>query len=358
MKIAKTASPFNARPLVLVGSVALAAAILLALRNPGAFGPAWRFAVFACFGPALGSLVFVQIHLMTGGAWGRDLATGLAAGLRLAPWFWLLLAPLVAGSGFAQGWGGLGRYVSPASLALRAAVYGLVFFGLVAAARRAWRRPGNPARPAWAGPAGLIIVTFMGHLLATDWLESGDPRWNSTAFPLVWLTGQAVAGLALALLGGCAAGFDPARPLARGRSSGGDAGTLLFAAAMTWCYVEFAQFLIVWSGNLPAETGWFARRLAGGWAIVPAALLLLQFVVPLVLLTSRRAKETRRGLVVACVALLAAHVLNLAWIILPGSVDAGGLGLGIALLAGLGLGAGFLAAYRALIVRETGVANA
>jgi uncharacterized membrane protein YhaH (DUF805 family) len=127
---------------------------------------------------------------------------------------------------------------------------------------------------------------------------------------------------------------------------------------MTWCYVEFAQFLIVWSGNVPSETDWFARRINGGWLWVPAALLGVQFLVPLIVLTSRRAKETRRGLAVASVALLVAHGLNLAWIVLPGSVDAGGVGLVLALLTSIAVGAAFFAAYRSAGRRDGEVAHA
>src|SRR5437763_78365 len=51
----------------------------------------------------------------------------------------------------------------------------------------------------WLGPVGLIVLVFLLHLLAEDWLSALQPGWHSTAFPLVWMTGQALAGLACAV---------------------------------------------------------------------------------------------------------------------------------------------------------------
>jgi hypothetical protein len=199
----------------------------------------------------------------------------------------------------------------------------------------------------------LIVVLFMTHLLVGDWLSALDPRWPSTAFPLVWLTGQAVAGFAVAVIAALMAGADPARMLGgAGRRLGIDWGTLLFTAAMMWCYVAFAQFLIIWSGNLPVETSWFARRLEGAWRFVPALLLVLHFAVPLVVLLSRRAKQNRRMLLAAALVLFGAQLLHTAWIILPGFSDTPRVTPWLALLLAVGIGGIAGARYLALAERD------
>lgn len=333
------------RTAVVVAGVALVFAAGLGAWQPQAAAPAWRFAVFACVGPAMGSLVFFLIHALTDGEWGRVLQRFLLAGVVLLPWLWLLVAPLLLIAGGRnvaqedQGWMG------PLALGGRSVAYGVVWFLLSWGARRAVRRGWGGA----LGPAGLIGLVFMGHLLVSDWLSVLDPHWPSTAFPLVWLTGQAVAGLAVAVIAALLAGEDPARALGSpGHRLGIDWGTLLFTAAMFWCYVAFAQFLIIWSGNLPVETNWFSRRLLGPWRFVPALLLILNFAVPLVVLLSRRAKQSRRALVAVALVLLLAQTLHTAWIILPAFPEAPGATLGLGMLLAAGIGGIAAARYLAL----------
>ncbi len=324
---------------------ALLVAALVVWRYPAALAPAWRCVVFMCFGPALGSLVFVLIHQLTGGEWGRALRPWLLGGTRLLPWMWLLLLPLIIAAARAPATVPWWHYAAPAALALRAVGYGAVFWFLSRAAARAWPRPGLAPQFAWVGPVGLIAVLFMTHLLATDWLAALDPRWISTAFPVVWLIGQAVAGLALAGLVATLAGVDPARVLGHDRRLGIDWGTLLFAVAMLWCYVDFAQFLIVWSANIPVEAAWFTRRLLGVWRFLPVILLVLHFLAPLIVLLSRRAKQNRSALVVVAALLLGAQTLQTAWVILPAFPEAPVALPWLTLVLLLGLGGLFVNRY-------------
>jgi hypothetical protein len=335
-----------------IGVVALFAAALVGWRFPEAFAPAWRCAVFMCLGPALGSLVFVLIHQLTGGEWGRALRPYLLGGVRLLPWMWLLLLPLLVSAMLAPSPLEWWRYGAPMAFALRAVGYGTVFWFLSHAVARAWPRGEPVERLAWVGPAGLIAVLFMTHLLATDWLAALDPHWISTAFPVVWLIGQAVAGLALAVIVGTWAGADPARSLGNKRTLGIDWGTLLFATAMLWCYVAFAQFLIVWSGNIPVEAAWYARRLEGAWRFLPLVLLVLHFIAPLIVLLSRRAKQNRRALVTVAALLLGAQTLQTAWMILPAFPQAPGALPWLALILALALGGLFANRYLAFAGKE------
>ena len=50
---------------------------------------------------------------------------------------------------------------------------------------------------------------------------------------------------------------------------------------MLWAYFALSQFLIIWSGNLPEEIGFFHDRLTGGWGAVSLFLALFHFAVPL-----------------------------------------------------------------------------
>jgi hypothetical protein len=379
------------RSTLLVAAVTVLAAAWLGWRSPGDIATAWRFAVFACLQPAIGSLVFVLIHRLTGGRWMDGLAPFLAAGTRLLPWVWLLAVPLLwwpvatknpeRALASVDATSGMTAQVQPAPVALeramsreesrhldervrwyfsrpmvalRAGVYAAGFFLLAAGAKRVMtRRDASYMR--WFGPAGLVSLVFALHLFATDWFVLLEPGWYSTGFPLVWITAQALAGLAVALLVALSLGADPDRAARSAVAPGIDWGNLLLASVMAWTYVAFVQWLIIWSGNLPAETAWYRHRAEGGWRWVIAGVTVLEFAVPFALLLSRRVK--RRRIPLACVA--AAVVLGqlgyTAWLILPGLAPRGLAAVGLIACTSVAAAALFLNRYLAVARRAEGV---
>jgi len=327
-------------------------AVVLAWIHHDAFAPAYRFAGIACLEPAVGSLIFLLIYKTTGGGWGKPLLPFLSAGVRLLPWCWLALLPLLwldpnPPRALAADQGALKLYLSHGAVIGRAAVYTLLFFLLrwavqpfltklvvipdrlaePAGARRPQRETDpeeimlssgqSPRVRPWAGPVGLIVLTFAMHLLATDWLLATEPDWASTGFPLVWLCGQAIAGLSLALAVALAVGIDPARHLRNGAALGVDWGNLLLTSIVFWVYVAFVQLLIIWSGNLPRETSWYLHRWHGGWRAVLVATVIFHFVVPFFLLLSKKIKRRPSSLRIVAILVAVAQVVYVSWMILP-----------------------------------------
>jgi len=339
--------------------VAGLAAVGLLGFDPGGFALAYRFVMFALLAPTVGCLIFVLIHRLTGGQWADDLRPFLLAGVSLLPWIWLLALPIPLLPSFlgpsvprldaaAQG------YESLPMVLVRSGIYAGVFFWLRWAVSPAAGRDGPPARhpPAWVGPVGLLVLVFTLTLLADDWIEGLESGWHSTGFALVWMTGQAVAGLALALLGGLRSGAQPVAAGRAGRALGLDWGNLMLATLFAWCYVAFAQYLIIWAGNLPAEISWFKHRADGPWFLIPPFLTVFGFVVPFLLLLSRRYKTKSGGLAAVAGLLLLSQVAFTAWLILPaaGPLPPGGwLLAGALLLAG---GAVFINRYAAAARRQ------
>lgn len=69
-----------------------------------------------------------------------------------------------------------------------------------------------------------------------------------------------------------------------------DLGKLGFAFTAFWGYLTFAQYLVVWYGNMPEETHWFHLRLIHPWVGPTLAIVFLSFVIPFFGLLSRAAK--------------------------------------------------------------------
>jgi hypothetical protein len=69
-----------------------------------------------------------------------------------------------------------------------------------------------------------------------------------------------------------------------------DLGKLCFAFTAFWGYLTFAQYLVIWYGNLGEETHWMRLRLIQGWRVPTLITVGLMFVLPFFGLLSRAAK--------------------------------------------------------------------
>jgi len=86
---------------------------------------------------------------------------------------------------------------------------------------------------------------------------------------------------------------------------------------MFWTYVAFAQYLIIWAGNLPEETSWFLRRDHGIWAFVVPAVGLLRVLASLFHAAVPAVEERARTARMVASLLLASQLAYTAWVIVP-----------------------------------------
>jgi hypothetical protein len=96
-----------------------------------------------------------------------------------------------------------------------------------------------------------------------------------------------------------------------------DHGKLLLAFMMLWGYFAISQFLIIWSGDLPEEVGFFKDRFTGGWGAVALGIVFLHFVLPFFLLLSRDLKRDVRKLSTVAALLVVMRWADLYWLAAP-----------------------------------------
>ncbi len=72
-----------------------------------------------------------------------------------------------------------------------------------------------------------------------------------------------------------------------------DLGKLCFGFTVFWAYLMWSQYLVIWYGNLPEETGFVFTRLWGPWRPVGTAVFLGMFVVPFIGLLGVAPKKSR-----------------------------------------------------------------
>ncbi|WP_433984302.1 hypothetical protein RBB78_04550 [Tunturiibacter empetritectus] len=130
--------------------------------------------------------------------------------------------------------------------------------------------------------SGIGILIYV--ILLTDgaivWIKSLDITWYSSIWGLQFLVGQGYAVLALSILTVILLSrFEPMKTMLRATEQH-DLGKLAFAFVMLNIYLCFAEFLIIWSGNVPDEIPWYLNRIHGGWWYVCSADFICHWLIP------------------------------------------------------------------------------
>lgn len=111
-------------------------------------------------------------------------------------------------------------------------------------------------------PVICLFYAFAMSLVAFDQVMSLTPTWFSNIFGWYFLWGGflssvAATSLCCVLLRATAPGWDV--EITKPRMH--DLGKMIFAFSVFWMYLFFAQYLVIWYGNLPEETQFFRMRL-------------------------------------------------------------------------------------------------
>jgi hypothetical protein len=177
----------------------------------------------------------------------------------------------------------------------------------------------------------VLCYAFGMTVLAWDLLMSLDPHWYSTMFPVILFWGPILNAVAWTILLTVLAGDRLGVGQYVGRATWHDLGKLLFAFGVFWAYINFAQLLVIWYGNLPEETGWLWERVSGPWRPVSVAVALCVWFVPFIGLLTRATKLNPRTLAIFAAIVAFGLWLERFYIVYPSVLKhAGGHGAGAA----------------------------
>jgi hypothetical protein len=315
---------------------------------------AWLLGLMLTFGFAVGGLALLMLQYCTGGKWGLLLRRPLEAMSRTLPLifvYWILVALSLkklylwaaVGDGCSAlqtGW--INEAQAHAIAFKRPMLNPAAFIGVSLLCFAIWgfytwrlnalglKRDAEPSAttPAWikrmeniSGP-GLVVYALTMTAAAIYWVMSLDPAWYSSVYGLLFLVGQIYGVLALAIIAAVSLSRgEPFKTILR-TSEQHDLGKLAFAFVMLYVYLAFAQFLIIWSGNLPDEIPWYLDRIRGHWDAIAALDFIFSWLIPFTLLLSRELKRNKRRLVRVCQLMVFARALDLFWLIEPNFKDA------------------------------------
>jgi hypothetical protein len=323
---------------LIVGVVGLLAGGIGALTNPSQFFQSWLVGFIFCLGLALGSLGLLMLQHLSGGQWGLVGRRVFEAASRTLPLLALVFIPIVFAMPTLFKWAQPDLVATDRILQAKApylnvpfftgrAVFYFLFWIACAWFLNKWSAAqdrGTESTDAagmvrfrtLSGPALLVLVLTIT-FATTDWVMSLDPHWYSTIFGLMFTVGFGLSALALTIAVLASIGPEGALAGLLTKRHFHDLGKLLLAFTMLWAYLNFSQFLIVWSGNLPEEIPWYLHRLQGPWGAVAIALVVGHFFLPFLLLLSQDVKKRPQMLARVAMFILLMRLVDTIFLISP-----------------------------------------
>jgi hypothetical protein len=141
--------------------------------------------------------------------------------------------------------------------------------------------------------AYIVVYALVFTLVAFDMIMALQPHWFSNLLGAFFFMASFLGAhttLALAMLYG--EGQLGVQNLISPKQRH-DLGKMIFGFTVFWAYLMWSQFLVIWFGNLPEETGYVFARLWGPWRPLGAAVFLGMFLIPFAGLLGVAPKKTR-----------------------------------------------------------------
>jgi hypothetical protein len=310
---------------VLAGIIAFAIALMAGMTQR-----AWQaFLVNLVYwtGLSCGAVMFSAVLIITKANWGRSLKRLAEAPVLFLPLAFVLFGLLYFGRHELFPWidepppekavwlNFSFMYIRQggAFFVLAAAALGMVYHG-VHSDRRMLAHPGHremesdgrhqKAQTVYANIFGICFGVLLS-LIAFDLIMSLEPHWHSTLFGAYYFVGSFFSGIAtliiLAFIAKRWLGLQAfIRPLHLH-----NLGKLLLGFCLLTADFFYTQFFIIWYGNLPEETHFVLERVRmPPWKTLSYVVLAACFILPFIVLLSRRIKLKHGIMVGLCTLIL------------------------------------------------------
>jgi hypothetical protein len=310
-------------------------------HSPTQFYRSYLWPYLFVVGMTAGSLAWLMLQYLTGGAWGVVIRRPCEAAARTFPLVILMFAPIMIGIPNLYSWSHANivaadevlqhkhPYLNTPFFLVRAGIFlfGWFLLGRLFNRWSAQQDAGDAAAESkmgrLAGP-GLVFWGFSVTFMSIDWVMSLSPHWQfSTMYGLLFIAGFGLGSLALLItVMVLLSRRQPMSDVLTPRHLH-DLGKLMLAMVMVWTYFSFSQFLIIWAGNLPKEIPWYLERLNYGWQYIALTLVLGHFALPFALLLSRDLKRNFKLLASISVFVLLMRFVDLYWFVIPDATKTG-----------------------------------
>ena len=98
-----------------------------------------------------------------------------------------------------------------------------------------------------------------------------------------------------------------------------DFARYIFMLSIIWGYFWFAQFMIIWYGNLPEETVYFYTRWQSGWKVIFFLEIGLNWFIPFMVLLPVKTSRNMTFITVVIAFLIIGQFIELFFQVIPGT---------------------------------------
>ena len=193
--------------------------------------------------------------------------------------------------------------------------------------------------------AALLLTSYLILQTSLAWYFGMTiiPDWESSTFPPYYWVGNIFAGTAFLFLlsllfpglKGSGAMSESIRPM----------GKLLLGYTLLWIYMFWAQFIVIWYGDIPRLTEPLLRPMRGNYRLIFSIMIITAFILPFLFLMQRRVRASSGAIATVAVMICTGIWLNRYLMLIPlfsdGSRPAALTWTGLSLI-GAGLAATFL----------------
>lgn len=327
-------------------AIMLASGLLLAVglfTNPQQFYHSYLFGYVLALDIALGALFWTMIHHVADAGWSvglRRIFENMSRAIlplavlfvpvligtftgNLHKWYNFVHSPEPTEDHLKHLWHVKHVYFSTPFFLGRLMLYFAVWIGYSVAMRN-WSTTqdaiGGVAltrKMQWWAPSGVALLGLTATFFAFDILMSLQYSWFSTIYGVYFWVGGIRGSLAtcvLLVLSLRAMGYLQNTITIEHLH---DVAKIMFGFTVFWAYIGFAQYFLIWYGNMPEETQFYLLRRNGNWYTLSILLPILYFVVPFFMLLPRAHKRNPKWLALICVWILFMHAYDLYWQIMP-----------------------------------------
>lgn len=164
----------------------------------------------------------------------------------------------------------------------------------------------------------IFIVAITFSFAAFEWIMSIDVHWYSTIFAIknivaAFLHGVSVMALIIFIL------YKKGYFTFLNKYHLHDFARYIFMLSIVWGYFWFAQFMIIWYGNIPEETVYYYVRWQEGWEVLFFCEIGFNWAIPFMLLLPVKTSRNLTVIVTVIVFLIIGQYIDLFVQIIPGT---------------------------------------
>jgi hypothetical protein len=317
--------------MVIGGSLALIGAVFFTKQ----FAYAWLLAFMFFLSLCLGSLFLILAHHLFDAGWSvaiRRFCEHIAS--LLFPWMFFLFLPIAFLAKSIYPWMSENPKLDHALAAKQplfsmpmfyiSALFCFAVWFLLSNRLRYWslqQDKTGEAKPTYRmrfySGFGIFLFAITLTLAAIMWMKALQHQWFSTMYGVYYFAGSAWMTLATVYV--ITMVLDRLGVLTEvlHEHQYYFIGSLLFAFTVFYAYIHFAQYFIIWNGNMPEETFWYVVREKGTWWYIGLIIIFGHFFIPFLGLLRIDVKHVFSYMVPLCVWAWLMHWIDLSFNIMP-----------------------------------------